>query len=155
MIGTERIVDYVAAGYTPKIGGVISLAKELSSHKEFNQKAMCVVILDSDDNLLKACWYTEGEHSFPKADLDLAVEGNVIVLVATGNDKLNRAEMMRRLNTMLPTTKLSYAMIDLLWAKGNKVGSYLCKNTICCPPEGSDIITSEDNDGKENKEEVS
>lgn len=153
MIGTERIVDYVAAGYTPKIGGVISLAKELSSHKEFNQKSMCVVILDPDDNLLKACWYTEGEHSFPKADLDLAIKDNVIVLVATGNDELTREEMMKRLNTMMPDTKLNYQMIDLLWANGNKVRSYLCKNMFCCPPEGSDITTSEDNDGKENKEE--
>lgn len=46
--GSHRLVDYMAANMVPIVSGPMSMVKEVSSHKEFSERALGIAIIDTD-----------------------------------------------------------------------------------------------------------
>jgi len=149
VLGTERIVDYTAIGMSPYIEGPVFLTKELQSHAEFSQRAVCIAVVDtsSGGRLQKVFWYT-GNHMFPKEYLEMAVDNKeTVVIFANYPEEFTLEDVQSRLNFILPPTGCTPMYRDILWVRGSKMGSYMCEDTEdCCPKEGHDLNTiGEDN----------
>lgn len=132
-IGYERVIDYDAINFELKLESPKQLIEHLKSHNEFmtGKKSVVVATIDSHDILKRVYWY-QGQHYFPKEDLEADVQNHKVVytLIEQG---LNKRDATSVLNAMLPTVRDS-DLYDFLWYTDGVWGSYLCAAVDCCPP---------------------
>lgn len=137
--GTTRVIDYIANNLPNVITGPLHLVKELSTHKEFSERSLCIAVLDAENNRLEKVFWFQGQQFFPKEHLEAAVDKKQISVLLANFPDADIEGVTNILGYMFPDKSATFEILDILWSKGRQTGSFLCQDPECCSGDGVSI----------------